>query len=106
MDKSSVAGLPAEFTLFVQREVVIDAPAAVVFDAILEEAGPGLVDQDGKSLNLRLAPPQPRHDVVHRHLAPRQHLQQLPPLRLGDRIKRIQRGRSSGHAVNSMPIWA
>ena len=54
MDKSSVAGLPAEFTLFVQKEVVIDAPAAVVFDAILEEAGPGLTGMDGKSMNLRL----------------------------------------------------
>jgi uncharacterized protein YndB with AHSA1/START domain len=54
MDKSSIAGLPAEFTLFVQKEVEIDAPASVVFDAILEEAGPGLTGMDGKSMNLRL----------------------------------------------------
>lgn len=50
------ATLPAEFLLNIQRELQIKAPAQVVFDAIIEQAGPGMIMPDGKSLQLKLEP--------------------------------------------------
>jgi len=41
-------------TLFIQQEIQIDAPAKAVFEAILEQYGPGFADMEGKSLNLKL----------------------------------------------------
>jgi uncharacterized protein YndB with AHSA1/START domain len=56
MDKSSAAAFPAEFTLHVRQEIQIEAPAEVVFAAILEEAGPGFAGADGKSMQLKVEP--------------------------------------------------
>ena len=54
MDKSSA--FPANFTLHVHQEIEIEAPAQVVFDTILDQAGPGFTAMDGKSMQLRLEP--------------------------------------------------
>jgi uncharacterized protein YndB with AHSA1/START domain len=52
MDKT----LPDSFILNVQKELQINAPASIVFDAILEESAGGLRSGDGKPLDLRLEP--------------------------------------------------
>lgn len=50
------ATLPTEFLLNIQREIQISAPAAIVFESILENAGPGMVMPDGISMHLKLEP--------------------------------------------------
>jgi Activator of Hsp90 ATPase homolog 1-like protein len=52
MDKS--IAVPPEFVLHIRQEIEIHAPMPVVFDSILEEAGPGFKSQDGTSMKLRL----------------------------------------------------
>ena len=46
--------LPADFLLNVHREIQIDAPIAIVFDALIEQSGTGLTGPDGKSMQLKL----------------------------------------------------
>ncbi|MDX2131278.1 MAG: SRPBCC domain-containing protein [Planctomycetota bacterium] len=41
-------------TLRIERRIEIDAPPEVVFDAILEEMGPGSVLPDGRSMQMRV----------------------------------------------------
>ena len=47
------ATLPTEFLLNIQREIQISAPADIVFESILENAGPGMVMPDGISMHLK-----------------------------------------------------
>jgi uncharacterized protein YndB with AHSA1/START domain len=54
MDKT--LSFAADFLLHIHQEIEIQAPAAVVFEAILEQVGPGLTGMDGKSMQLRLEP--------------------------------------------------
>jgi uncharacterized protein YndB with AHSA1/START domain len=51
MDSST---LPANLLLNIRKEIVIEAPASVVFDSVIEQAGPGMIGMDGKSMNLSL----------------------------------------------------
>jgi uncharacterized protein YndB with AHSA1/START domain len=51
MDNSTV---PANFLLSVRKEIQIDAPAAIVFESVLDQCGPGFAGMDGKSMNLAL----------------------------------------------------
>ncbi len=44
----------ADLVLRINKEVVIDAPAALVFDSILEETGPAFMNERGQSMNMRL----------------------------------------------------
>ena len=50
MDKT----FSAEFLLNIHRELEIKAPAAAVFDSILEQCGPAMATPDGKSLQMKL----------------------------------------------------
>jgi uncharacterized protein YndB with AHSA1/START domain len=50
----SAAAFPAEFKLHIHQEIEIAAPADVVFGSILDQAGPGMADMEGKSLNCKL----------------------------------------------------
>lgn len=52
MDKTPA--LPANFTLRIEQEIQIKAPASIVFDSILEQSGPGFVTPEGKSMQLKL----------------------------------------------------
>jgi uncharacterized protein YndB with AHSA1/START domain len=52
MDKQ--IAFPPEFLLNVQQEIQIDAPADIVFEAILDQAGPGFITPDGKSMSVKL----------------------------------------------------
>jgi uncharacterized protein YndB with AHSA1/START domain len=52
MDKAQT--FPTEFLLNIHREIQIEAPASIVFDAIIEQAGPGMVTPDGKAMQLKL----------------------------------------------------
>jgi len=52
----STLTMPANFILRVEKEVLIKAPASVVFETILEQSGPGFTSMDGTSMNLRLEP--------------------------------------------------
>ena len=56
MDKTAdkTAAMPAEFVLHIRREIEINAPAGVVFEALLEQSGPGFTGMDGKSQQLKL----------------------------------------------------
>lgn len=42
------------FTLRIQQEIQIKAPASIVFESILEQSGPAFVTPEGKSMNLKL----------------------------------------------------
>jgi uncharacterized protein YndB with AHSA1/START domain len=53
---STAATIPADFLLNVHREVEINAPAALVFEAILEQSGPGFATPDGNSMQMKLEP--------------------------------------------------
>ena len=48
--------LPSELILHVHQEIVIHAPIAVVFAALLDELNAGGVTQDGKPIGLKLEP--------------------------------------------------
>jgi uncharacterized protein YndB with AHSA1/START domain len=52
MDKSIAT--PSNLLLQIHQEVEINADAQTVFDAILDQAGPGFTGMDGKSLHLKL----------------------------------------------------
>jgi hypothetical protein len=45
------ATLPANLLLNIRKEIVIEAPAPVVFDSIIEQAGPGMIGMDGKFMS-------------------------------------------------------
>jgi len=45
---------PSEMLLRVQQEIDIDAPPAVVFEAILEQIGPGFDRPDGDKMPMKL----------------------------------------------------
>ena len=47
---------PAELLLHIKKEIDISAPVAVVFEALLEQIGPGGEMPDGKPLPLKLEP--------------------------------------------------
>ena len=53
---------------------------------------------------LRLAHPQVPRQLGHRPLAAPQQHQDLPPLRLGDRVERVRGRRRSCHGSHHMPI--
>jgi hypothetical protein len=53
---NAVAALPADYLLHIYREVDIDAPLAVVFEALLEQIGPSNDMPGGKPLPLKLEP--------------------------------------------------
>jgi hypothetical protein len=46
--------MPDNFLLHVHQEIQIEASPAVVFDAILEQIGPGGTSGDGKPMPMRL----------------------------------------------------
>ena len=50
---SDLAEVPTESALFVERDILISAPAAVVWDALLEDLD-GFSDHNGKSMNFKL----------------------------------------------------
>lgn len=52
MDKTLAS--PENFTLRIEREIQINAPASIVFESILEQSGPGFVTPEGKSMQLKL----------------------------------------------------
>jgi hypothetical protein len=52
MDKS--IAMPPNYVLHIHQEVEIRASADIVFNSILDQAGPGFTLPDGKSMNLRL----------------------------------------------------
>jgi uncharacterized protein YndB with AHSA1/START domain len=43
-------------TMDIHQEIEIDAPPEVVFDAVLEEIGPGSETEDGTSMNMKVEP--------------------------------------------------
>ena len=47
---------PANFQLNVQKETQINAPAKIVFEAILEEIGPSACGHDGKPMQMKIEP--------------------------------------------------
>jgi hypothetical protein len=52
---TSTATLP-DMVIHIHKELEIQAKPAVVFESILEEAGPAMVSMDGTSMNLKLEP--------------------------------------------------
>jgi Activator of Hsp90 ATPase homolog 1-like protein len=48
--------LPEEHMLYIRRELEIDAPVAVTFDALLEQLGPGGDTPDGQPMPMKLEP--------------------------------------------------
>ncbi|MGA3067526.1 MAG: SRPBCC domain-containing protein [Tepidisphaeraceae bacterium] len=48
--------LPDSFVLNIQKELQINAPAQIVFDAIIEESTAGFRPNDGADMNMRLEP--------------------------------------------------
>ena len=50
------AELPENFLLRIERDIDIDAPVAVAFEALLEQLGPGGDTPEGKPLPLKLEP--------------------------------------------------
>src|ERR1041385_6851547 len=50
------AELPENFLLRIERDIDIDAPVAVAFEALLEQLGPGGDPPEGKPLPLKLEP--------------------------------------------------
>jgi uncharacterized protein YndB with AHSA1/START domain len=42
------------FTLRIEQEIQIKAPASIVFESILEQSGPGFATPEGKSMQLKL----------------------------------------------------
>jgi uncharacterized protein YndB with AHSA1/START domain len=50
----TATAVPAEFQFRIEREVIIAAPADVVFDTILDEMGPDMATPDGTSLSMKL----------------------------------------------------
>jgi uncharacterized protein YndB with AHSA1/START domain len=53
---AKTTALPAEFVLHIRQEVEVAAPAAVVFEALLEQIGPGNDTPDGKPMPMKLEP--------------------------------------------------
>lgn len=47
-------GLPQEFVLHIEKEIDIAAPAAAVFEALLEQLGPGADRPDGTPMPMKL----------------------------------------------------
>jgi uncharacterized protein YndB with AHSA1/START domain len=56
MTKTMTTALPAEHLLHIHKEIEIDAPLAVVFDALLEQLGPGSDMPDGQPFPMKLEP--------------------------------------------------
>lgn len=54
MDKSTA--IAPDLVIHIHKELEIQAKPAVVFESILEEAGPGMISMDGTSMNLKLEP--------------------------------------------------
>jgi uncharacterized protein YndB with AHSA1/START domain len=48
--------IPEQLLLKVQKEIEINAPAAVVWESLIEQMGPGAVMMDGTSANTKLEP--------------------------------------------------
>lgn len=46
----------SRFQLHIRKEVEINAPIRVAYDAMLEEIGPGLSNMDGVSMGMKLEP--------------------------------------------------
>jgi hypothetical protein len=54
MTKTLTATLPEEFLLYIHKEVEIQAPVRVAFDALLEQIGPANEMPDGKPFPMRI----------------------------------------------------
>jgi uncharacterized protein YndB with AHSA1/START domain len=50
------ATLSPEHVFNIHKEIEIDAPASIVFEAILEQLGPGFDGPDGRPLQLKIEP--------------------------------------------------
>jgi hypothetical protein len=53
---NQTATLPVEHLLHIHKEIDIDAPVAITFEALLEQLGPGSTMPDGKPLSMKLEP--------------------------------------------------
>src|SRR5579862_4884062 len=51
---ATTQNLPADFVLKIQQDLEIDAPAAIVFESVLDQAGPGSTRPDGVPMPLKL----------------------------------------------------
>jgi Activator of Hsp90 ATPase homolog 1-like protein len=56
MASTATAALPTDFLLHIRRDIDIDAPLAVVFEALLEQIGPGNDMPDGTPMPMKLEP--------------------------------------------------
>ncbi|MFI5458313.1 MAG: SRPBCC domain-containing protein [Isosphaerales bacterium] len=56
MTKTMTAPLPEEYLLDFHNDIDIDAPLTVVFDALLEQLGPGSEMPDGRPFPMKLEP--------------------------------------------------
>jgi len=46
--------IPSELMVHIYKETLIEAPASIVWDVLIEQSGPGLSSLDGKPMNLKL----------------------------------------------------
>jgi uncharacterized protein YndB with AHSA1/START domain len=56
MTRATMSAPPAEYLLHIHNEVEIEAPAAAVFEALLEQLGPGADMPDGKPMPMKFEP--------------------------------------------------